>query len=352
MLRTRIPLQRKIRLLVIACLLLGSPPARHPLPAGASIPKPQTGTIPNPLPSWNEGAARASIIDFVKRVTTQSDAAAYIPPAQRIAVFDNDGTLWAEQPVYFQLAFALDRVKALAPSHPEWRNTQPFKGVLEGDMKSVAASGEKGLMQIVAATHAGNTTAEFEDIVRKWIASARHPTTKRSYAEMVYQPMLEVLAYLRANQFKTYIVSGGGVEFMRPWVERVYGILPEQVVGSRAKVKYEVRSTGPVLIRLADIDLVDDKAGKPVGIHQVIGRRPIVAFGNSDGDFEMLEWTTSATGPRLGVIVHHTDAAREWAYDRESRIGTLARGLDEAPKRGWVVVDMQKDWKVIYPYQR
>jgi len=274
-----------------------------------------------------------------------------VPAAERIAVFDNDGTLWAEHPMYFQLAFALDRIKAMAPQHPEWKTKQPFKGVLENDLKSVLAGGEQSLMQIVATSHVGNTTDEFAAIVSDWMATSRHPVTNRRYDEMVYKPMLEVLSYLRAKGYKTYIVSGGGVEFMRPWVERAYGIPPEQVVGSRAKVKYEVRDGTPVLLRLPEIDLNDDKAGKPVGIHQVIGRRPTIAFGNSDGDFEMLEWTTSAKGPRLGVIVHHTDGDREWAYDRDSHIGRLARGLDEGPKRGWVIVDMKNDWKVVYPFQ-
>jgi hypothetical protein len=254
--------------------------------------------------------------------------------------------------MYFQLAFALDRIKAMAPSHPEWKNKPPFKGVIDGDMKSVMAAGEPGLMQIIAASHFGNTTDEFASIVSEWIGSATHPISRRHYNEMVFQPMLEVLTYLRANGYKTYIVSGGGVEFMRPWVEKTYGIPPEQVVGSRAKVKYEARNGAPALVRQAEIDLIDDKAGKPVGIHQVIGRRPAIAFGNSDGDFEMLEWTTAAAGPRLGVIVHHTDADREWAYDRESHIGQLVRGLDEGPKRGWVIVDMKNEWKVIYPYQK
>jgi phosphoserine phosphatase len=310
-----------------------------------------TTQAPDPLPSWNESASKKAITDFVNRVTRQ-DGPDFVPAPERIATFDNDGTLWSEQPNYFQLSFALDRVKALAPQNPEWKTTQPFKGVLEGDMKAVAASGERGLMEILAATHAGNTTQEFEKIVTDWIATARHPKSKRLYTDMVFQPMLELLAYLRANGFKTYIVSGGGVEFMRPWTERVYGIPPEQVVGSRAKVKYEVRNGTPVLVRLAEIDHVDDKAGKRVGIHQMIGRRPIAAFGNSDGDFEMLEWVTSAKGPRFGLIVHHTDAEREWAYDRTSHIGQLVRGLDEAPKRGWTVADMKQDWKVIYPIQK
>jgi phosphoserine phosphatase len=300
------------------------------------------------LPSWNDGPAKQAIISFVSLVTTEGDSE-FVPAAERIAVFDNDGTLWAEQPMYFQLAFALDRVKALAPQHPEWATREPFKSVLTGDLKTVMAGGEQALSQILAATHSGNTTAEFEQVVKDWITTAEHPTTGRRYTEMVYQPMLEVLSYLRSNGFKTYIVSGGGVEFMRPWVERVYGIPPEQVVGSRIRMKYEVRNGVPVLVRLPEVDLVNDKAGKPVGIQQMIGRRPVMAFGNSDGDFEMLEWTTTAPGPRLGVIVHHTDAEREWAYDRTSSIGRLARGLDEASARGWQVVDIRRDWARIFP---
>jgi phosphoglycolate phosphatase-like HAD superfamily hydrolase len=302
----------------------------------------------DPLASWNDAPSKAAITDFVARVTRQGGAD-FVPVPERIAVFDNDGTLWSEQPIYFQLAFALDRVKELAPQHPEWKTTQPFKGVLEGDMKAVAATGQKGILEMIAVTHVNNTTEEFADIVTRWISAARHPKTKRLYTEMIYQPMLDLLAYLRTNGFKTYIVSGGGVEFMRPWVERVYGIPPEQVVGSRAKVKYELRNGEPVLMRLAAVDLIDDHAGKPVGIHQVIGRRPIAAFGNSDGDYEMLVWTTSGNGPRFGLIVHHTDAEREWAYDRSSHIGTLAKALDEAAARKWVVVDMKQEWKLIYP---
>jgi phosphoglycolate phosphatase-like HAD superfamily hydrolase len=320
-------------------------------PPAAPPPASSTSLSDDRLPSWHDRQAKRAITDFVRRVT-QEGSGDFVPPAQRIAVFDNDGTLWAEQPVYVQFAFALDRVKALAPSHPEWKRKQPFKGVLEGDRKAVAAAGERGLLEILAATHVGNTTEEFAQAVSDWLREAKHPTIGRPYTELVYQPMLEVLGYLRANGFKTFIVSGGGVEFMRPWVERVYGIPPEQVVGSRAKVQYEVKDGRPALRRLAAVDLIDDKAGKPVGIHQVIGRRPIAAFGNSDGDFEMLEWTTAASGPRFGLIVHHTDAAREWAYDRASHVGTLARGLDEAATRGWTVVDMRQDWKVIYPWQK
>ena len=323
--------------------------ATQPATPGTAAPAPSSSA--DPLASWNDRPSKHAIVDFVGRVTREG-APDFVPVPERIATFDNDGTLWGEQPAYVQLAFALDRVKALAPQHPDWKTRQPFKGILEGDMKALTVSGERGLVEVIAATHAGNTTEEFEGIVRDWIASARHPKSNRPYTEMVYQPMLELLAYLRANGFKTFIVSGGGVEFMRPWVERVYGIPPEQVVGSRAKVKYEPKNGTPVLLRLAQIDHIDDNVGKPVGIHQVIGRRPVAAFGNSDGDFEMLEWTTSAPGPRFGLLVHHTDAEREWAYDRESHIGRLARGLDEAPKRGWVVVDMKQDWRVIYPPQK
>ena len=304
-----------------------------------------------PLESWNEGAAKQAIVSFVARVT-RDGGPDFVPPAERIAVFDNDGTLWVEQPIYTQFAFALDRVKALAPRHPEWKTTQPFEGVLENDTKAVLASGEKGLAELLAATHGGMTSDEFTRTVLDWIATAKHPKLGRPYTEAVYQPMLELLQYLRDHGFKTFVVSGGGVEFMRPWAERVYGIPPEQVVGSRGTLKYEVRDGKPVLVRLAEVDLVDDKAGKPVGIQQQIGRRPIVAVGNSDGDFEMLEWTTSAPGPRLGLIVHHDDAAREWAYDRGSPIGKLERTLDEAPKRGWVLIDMRDDWNTIYPFER
>jgi phosphoglycolate phosphatase-like HAD superfamily hydrolase len=302
----------------------------------------------DPLPSWNGGATRTAIAEFVGRVT-QEGGPDYVPPADRIAVFDNDGTLWSEQPMYVQLAFVLDRVKALAPQHPEWKDQQPFKAALEGDMKALAESGEHGLLELVMATHAGNTTEEFAAIVKDWLAAARHPKTGRPYTEMVYQPMLELLAYLRDNGFKTFIVSGGGIEFMRPWAEAVYGIPPEQVIGSSIKTKYEVRDGKPALVRLPELNFIDDKAGKPVGINQHIGRRPIAAFGNSDGDFQMLEWTTAGGGARLGLIVHHDDAEREYAYDRNSAIGRLDRGLDEAPQRGWVVVSMKNDWERVFP---
>lgn len=301
-----------------------------------------------PLPSWNDGPNKEALVGFVAKATKEGGPD-FVPASERIAVFDNDGTLWCEQPMYVQLAFALDRVKALAGKHPEWKSTQPFQAVLEGDLKTIAASGEKGLVELISATHAGMTTAEFEVIVTDWIAQAQHPRFKRPYTECVYLPMLELLAYLRANDFKTYIVSGGGIEFMRPWAMKVYGIPPEQVIGSSIATQFEIRAGVPVLLRLPKMDFIDDKAGKPVGIQKFIGRRPVMAFGNSDGDFEMLEWTTAGAGPRFGLIVHHTDAEREYAYDRNSPVGRLARGLDEGPKRGWTIVDMKHDWKQVFP---
>jgi phosphoglycolate phosphatase-like HAD superfamily hydrolase len=311
------------------------------LPAGARA--------ADALPSWNDGPAKAAIVDFVARVTKE-DGPDFVPVPERIATFDNDGTLWSEQPIYFQLAFALDRVKALAPEHPEWKDTEPFKAVLAGDMKTLMASGEKGLMEIIAVSHAGMTTDDFAKTVADWLATAKHPRFHRPYTELVYQPMLELLAYLRENGFKTFIVSGGGVEFMRGFTERVYGIPPEQVVGSSGVTKFEMGADGkPVLMKEAKVEFIDDGPGKPVGINRFIGRRPIAAFGNSDGDLQMLQWTTAGTGPRFALIVHHTDAKREWAYDRKSAIGKLDKALDEAAKRGWTVVSMKDDWKTIYP---
>jgi phosphoglycolate phosphatase-like HAD superfamily hydrolase len=300
-----------------------------------------------PLPSWNDGQAKKAIVAFVEQVTKEGSPE-FVPIPERIATFDNDGTLWAEQPLYFQLLFALDRVKSLASQHPEWKDKEPFASLLKGDVKAALAGGEPAIFQIVMATHAGLTTDEFEKIVVDWITTARHPKTKRLYTEMVYQPMLELLAYLRANGFKTFIVSGGGVEFMLPWVEKVYGIPPEQVVGSSGKLKYELRDGTPVLIKLPEVDFIDDKAGKPVGIQQSIGRRPIAAFGNSDGDLQMLQWTAAGAGRRFCLYVHHTDAEREWAYDRQSNIGRLNVGLDEAKARGWTVVSMKDDWNRIF----
>jgi len=303
----------------------------------------------DPLPSWNEGDAKTSIINFVKDVTDKNSAN-YVAADERIATFDNDGCLWSEKPFYFQLVFAMDRVKELAAEHPEWKDAQPFKAVLENDMDALLASGKHGLLELVMASHAGMTAEEFEQIVKEWTSTAKHPRTNKLYKEMVFQPMLELLDYLRANGFKTFIVSGGGIEFMRPWVEEVYGIPPEQVVGSSIKVKFEMTEYGPVLRRLPEIDFIDDKDGKPIGIHKFIGRRPIAAFGNSDGDLQMLQWVSSGSGARFVMYVHHTDAEREWAYDRESHIGRLDKGLDEAKEKGWTVVDMKNDWKVIYPW--
>lgn len=301
----------------------------------------------DPLPSWMDTEPKKAITSFVAKATTAG--ADFVPPAERIAVFDNDGTLWSEQPMYFQAFFIFDRIKALAPDHPEWKEKEPFASVLKGDIKSALSGGEKALLEMAMATHAGMTTDEFEKIVSDWISNAKHPKTGRHYTEMVYQPMLEVLAYLRANGFKTFIVSGGGIEFMRPWAEKVYGIPPEQVIGSSIRTKYEVRDGKPVIVRLPELNFIDDKEGKPIAIQQHIGRRPVMAFGNSDGDFQMLEWTTSGKGPRFGMIIHHDDAEREWAYDRESHIGRLAKGLDEAAQRGWSVVSMKRDWKEIHP---
>ncbi len=303
------------------------------------------------LPSWNEGAAKAAIVNFVTRVTREGDPD-FVPPAQRIAVFDNDGTLWSEQPVYFQVAFAFYRIRAMAPEHPLWRNQQPYKAVLEGDMKGLAATGEKGLLELIATTHSGMTTDEFSAAVSDWIQNAAHPRFKRRYTDLVFQPMLELMAYLRANGFKTFIVSGGGVEFMRVFSERVYGVPPEQVVGSSGVLKFAMRNGKPVLIKEPKIFFIDDKDGKPVGIEQFIGRRPIFAFGNSDGDQQMLEWTAAGSGLRFMGLVHHTDAVREWAYDRNSKIGTLDKAWDEAIARGWTIVDMKNDWKVIYPFEK
>jgi phosphoglycolate phosphatase-like HAD superfamily hydrolase len=311
-------------------------------------PAPATAAQADLLPGWNDGTAKSSIVAFVGAVT-QAGGKDFVPPAERIAVFDNDGTLWTEQPMYFQLAFAIDRVKALATKHPEWKSKEPFAALLKGDLKGVLAGGERALVEIVMASHAGTTTEEFNHIVTEWIGSARHPKTNRRYTEMVYQPMLELLNYLRANGFKTYIVSGGGIEFMRPWTERVYGIPPEQVVGSSIKTKWEMREGKAALVRLPELNFIDDGPGKPVGIQMHVGRRPIAAFGNSDGDLQMLQWTAEGAGRRFMGIVHHTDADREWAYDRDSHIGRLDKALDEARARSWAVVDMKKDWKTIYP---
>jgi len=309
----------------------------------------------DPLPSWNHSDAKQSIFDFVSRVTDPENPD-FVPESERIAVFDNDGTLWPSHPMYTQLAFALDRIKELAPEHPEWKTTQPFKAVLDGDMKAVAAAGEKGLVELVMASHAGMTTADFEAIVADWFKTARHPRFNKPYTELAYQPMLELLEFLRANGFKTYIVSGGGVEFMRPMTEAVYGIPPEQVVGSTIKTKYEIENGKPVLMRLPEINFIDDKTGKPVGINTFIGRRPIAAFGNSDGDREMLEWTGAGSGRSLEMLVFHDDAEREYAYGPagglpDSPFGAFSQTtMDEAKKNGWVVISMKDDWGRIFAF--
>jgi phosphoglycolate phosphatase-like HAD superfamily hydrolase len=305
----------------------------------------------DPLPSWNDGAAKTSIMKFVKEVTTEGGPK-YLPPSERIAAFDNDGTLWAEQPMHFQILFALERIKENAPLRPEWKTWEPFASLLKGDVEGTLKGGELAISQIIMATHPGITTDEFEKVVTDWIATARHPVTKKLYTEMVYQPMLELLAYLRSNGFKNYIVSVGGVEFIRPWAEKVYGIPPEQVIGSSIKTNFEMRDGKPALIRLRQADFFDDKAGKPVGIQQHIGRRPVAAFGNSDDDLQMLQWTTAGKGARFGLIVHHTDAAREWAYDRKSPVGHLDKALDEAKNSGWTVVDMKNDWKRVFSFEK
>jgi len=303
------------------------------------------------LPSWNEGKSKQAIVDFVKKVTTEGGSD-YVAPEDRIAVFDNDGTLWTEQPFYFQLGFMLDRVKTLAPQHPEWKEKEPFKSILAGDLKGVAKSGERGIVELGMETHAGMTTDDFRKIVTDWFATAKHPKTGKPYNEMTFLPMRELLDYMRANGFKTFIVSGGGVEFMRPITEKAYGIPTEQVVGSTITTQYALVGDTPVLNRLPKIDFVDDGPGKPVGINKFIGRRPVFAAGNSDGDYEMLRWVMAGQGPHFAMIVHHTDADREYAYDRKSDFGRLDKALDEAIARNWLLVDMKADWKKIYAFDQ
>jgi phosphoserine phosphatase len=300
------------------------------------------------LPTWREGTAKRAILDFVARVTTR-DHPDFVPPADRIAVFDNDGTLWAEYPLPVQACFVLDRIRALAPGHPDWATQQPFKAVLEGDVANLMDHGMEGLTRLVMATHAGITTDTFATLVQGWITTARHPRFDRLHTDLVYQPMLDVLALLRKNGFKTFIVSGGGIEFMRTFSEAIYGIPPEQVIGSSIVTRYVVGEQGPALLREAELHFFDDKEGKPVAINTHIGRRPIAAFGNSDGDFAMLEWVTSGPGARFGLLIHHDDSAREFAYDRAAGLARLARGLDEGPERGWTIAHMKTDWEVVFP---
>jgi phosphoglycolate phosphatase-like HAD superfamily hydrolase len=301
------------------------------------------------LPSWNEGAVRQSILNFVRTVTTRGDPQ-FVEPQERVAVFDNDGTLWSEQPMYFQFAFAIDRLKAMAPQHPEWKDKPLYVAVLAGDMKGLAAGGLRGLLELATVTHAGMTTDEFSKIVEEWITSARHPKLNRLYTDLIFQPMLELLAYLRANGFKTFVVSGGGIEFMRVFAEKVYGIPPEQVIGSSIVTKFEIVAGVPVLTRMPELNFMDDNVGKPVAINMHIGRRPIAAFGNSDGDLQMLQWTTAGAGLRFGLLVNHTDSVREYAY-QAGPMGKLDIALTEAASKGWTVVDMKRDWKRIYPFE-
>jgi phosphoserine phosphatase len=319
--------------------------------ARAALPAEASAKVGDPLPSWNDTAPKQAIIAFVEK-TTQAGSTDFVPVPERIAVFDNDGTLWSEQPMYFQAFFVFARIKQLAPSHPEWATQEPFASILKGDIKGALAGGEHGLVELVMATHAGLTTAEFEKLVSDWIATAKHPQTGKLLTDMVFQPMLELLTYLRANGYKTFIVSGGGIEFMRPWAEKVYGIPPEQVVGSTGGLQFEMRDGQPVIVKLPTLLYNDDKDGKPVGIQRHIGRRPVMAFGNSDGDLQMLQWTAAGAGARFCLYVHHTDVVREYAYDRKSHIGKLDKGLDEAAAKGWTVMNMRADWKVIYPASR
>ncbi|HEY2797367.1 MAG TPA: HAD family hydrolase [Thermoanaerobaculia bacterium] len=305
----------------------------------------------DPLASWNDGAAKSAIVRFVAD-TTKAGAPGFVPVEERIATFDNDGTLWAEQPLYFQFLFGIDRIKALAPKHPDWKTTEPYKSVLEGHADKALAQGDKAVLSIMMVSHAGMTTEEFDAVVRKWLETAKHPRFDRPYTECVYQPMIELLGYMRANGFKTFIVSGGGVEFIRVFAEKVYGIPPEQVVGSSNETKYEMRDTGPVLLKLPKVAFVNDGPGKAEGISRYIGRRPVFAFGNSDGDKQMLEWTAAGSGTRFMALVHHTDAEREWAYDRRSHIGKLDKAWDEAVQRGWIVVDMKKDWNKVFAFEK
>jgi len=311
---------------------------------------PEMKVAEDPLPSWNQGATREAIVKFVEEVSDEQSPN-FVPVPERIAVFDNDGNLWSEQPAYFQLFYTIDEIKAMAPEHPEWQTTQPYQSVLEGDMETLAESGEHGLIELVMATHAGNTTEEFEIQVKEWLATARHPRFDRPYTDLVYQPMLELLAYLEANDFKNFIVSGGGIDFMRVWVEDIYGIPRDRVVGSSIQTEFVLEDGHAEIRRLAVMDFIDDKEGKPVGINRFIGRRPIFCSGNSDGDLAMMQYTDSRSGPSFMLYLHHTDAEREWAYDRESHIGRLDKGLDEAAEKGWTVIDMKSDWKIIYPFE-
>lgn len=305
----------------------------------------------DPLPSWNDTATKKAIIDYVTDVTNESSAN-FIPVEYRISTFDNDGTLWSEQPIYFQLFFAMDRVSSMVDEHPEWKNKQPFKAVIENDMKALMKQGELGLMKLVMASHTGVSAEEFKNIVQDWVKTAKHPTKNVGYDKLVYQPMLELLQYLRDNDFQTYIVSGGGVDFMRAFVTEIYGIPEEKIIGSRVKTKFEYNDGDPKIVRIPELDFIDDKEGKPLNIQKIIGKKPVFASGNSDGDLQMLQWTASNSYKSFELYVHHTDSVREWAYDRKSHIGQFDKGLDQALNDGWTVIDMEKDWKVVYPFEK
>ncbi|MBU2951868.1 haloacid dehalogenase-like hydrolase [Tamlana agarivorans] len=342
--------KKKIKLLLLTLLIVTLSSCNSKKEDSNNIQTETPIEAKDPLPSWEEGKTKESIKSYVVDVTTEGSPN-FIPITDRIATFDNDGNLWSEQPAYFQLFFAISRIKALAPEHPEWKNKQPYKAVLENDMKSLMASGEKGLIEIVMTTHAGMTVEAFEKIVKDWLAKAKHPRFGKPYNELIYQPMLELLNYLRANDFKTYIVSGGGIEFMRPWVEEAYGIPKDQVVGSSIKTEFSLENGQAQIKRLPAIDFIDDKAGKPIGINKFIGKKPVFTSGNSDGDLQMMQYGDSNKHKSFQLYLHHTDAEREWAYDRDSHIGQLNKGLDYAIENGWTITDMKKDWKVIYPFQ-
>ena len=304
----------------------------------------------DPLPSWNEVTSKSNIITYVSDVTNPKSEN-FIPIKDRIATFDNDGNLWSEQPAYFQLFFVIDKIKSMADAHPEWKTEQPYKAVLDNDMAELGKQGQRGLLQLVMTTHAGNTTEEFKSEVQQWVKTAKHPTKNVTYDKLVYQPMLELLQYLRDNDFKTYVVSGGGVDFMRAFVTEIYGIPEEQIIGSRIKTEFDYNNGNPVIRRLAGLDFIDDKDGKPLNIQKIIGKKPVFSSGNSDGDLQMMQWAASNKYKSFMLYVHHTDSVREWAYDRESHIGRLDKGLDQAQKEGWTVIDMKNDWKVIYPFE-
>jgi phosphoglycolate phosphatase-like HAD superfamily hydrolase len=319
--------------------------AAHLLPARRAAER------PDPLPSWNDGAAKKALLDFVAKVTDKNGTD-YVPPAERIATFDNDGTLWCEQPMYFQVVFVFERVRELAAAHPEWKGKQPFKAVIDGDRKAMAKFTEKEMDQLFAATSAGMTPEEFKATAAKWLGASKHPRFKRPYKELVYQPQLELMKHLRAGGFKVFIVSGGGTDFIRSYAEGAYGVPPEQVVGTSAKTRYDFKDDVARLIKLPEIQSIDDGPGKPININWHIGRRPTLAFGNSDGDKQMLEYTASGKGPRLMLLLHHDDAEREYAYDRKSRVGRLDKAWDEAVRRKWVVVSMKKDFKKVFPFDK